>query len=513
MASSDDFLWAKPAQLILLATTFWLLFHLGRGIYQAYFGPLHNVPGPKSWIIFTFIPKLKGILGTFDQDLRRFHQRYGPVVRYAPGSISFTTDEAWKIIYGPVHGQFEKYFLVNQIEPQSSIFTADDTNHARIRRGISHAFAPRSLAEQEPMIHNYIELLVQRLSDVAESRVPTEIGRWFHLTSFDIIADLATGESLGGLENNEFHYVVESVLRFVERGRILGGIDELLGPFAALVRPLIAPGVMQGFMNQYNHTRVAVGKRLEKGPDESRKDLLSGLLRGMGDKDIKSTEELITNANGIFVAGSDTTATLLTACTYYLLHTPHAHKKAVEEVRSAFASAADINFVNATARLPYMLAVLNETLRLYPPVPSAIERIVPNTEQPIHIDGVCVPPGTHVGVHQSSAGLSASNFAQPEIFAPERWLPTAAQDPSSPFFADKRSAMQPFSYGPRNCVGKHLAYNEMRVIMARLLWEFDMSLDPSSRTWTEPYSNHKSWVGTWKKPPLMIHLKKRPFGV
>lgn len=59
-------------------------------------------------------------------------------------------------------------------------------------------------------------------------------------------------------------------------------------------------------------------------------------------------------------------------------------------------------------------------------------------------------------------------------------------------------------------MGKHLAYNEMRLIMARLLWEFDMRLDPSSRAWTQPYSEHKSWA-VWRKPPLMVHIKKRQF--
>jgi cytochrome P450 len=393
MPSGGDFLAENLPQIALFAASSWLLFHLARGIYQAYYGPLRHIPGPKTWIIFPFIPKLKTLLGTFDQDLRRFHQRYGKVVRYAPNAMTFTTGEAWKTIYGPAHGQFPKFMANRQLEPQSNIISADDANHARIRRGVAHAFAPRSLAEQEPMIHNFVELLVRKLSDVAESRVPAEMGRWFHITSFDIIADLTFGESLGGLEKNDFHHVVEAVLLFIERGRKLFVVNDLLGPLARLVSPVIAPGVEKGFMDQYNYTRMAVGKRLEKGSDMARKDFMSGLLRGMGDKDINSTEELITNANTLFVAGSDTTATLLTACTYYLLATPHAHKKAVEEVRSAFQSAADINFTNATVRLPYMLAVLNETFRLYPPVATSLERIVPQTDEPIHIDGVYLPPG------------------------------------------------------------------------------------------------------------------------
>lgn len=52
----------------------------------------------------------------------------------------------------------------------------------------------------------------------------------------------------------------------------------------------------------------------------------------------------------------------------------------------------------------------------------------------------------------------------------------------------------------------------MRLIMARLLWEFDMKLDPSSRGWTQAYSDHKTWA-VWRKPPLMVQIQKRQFEV
>ncbi|GKT40265.1 cytochrome P450 monooxygenase dtxS2 [Colletotrichum spaethianum] len=496
------------SQIAILAVSSWLLLYIVKGIYQAYFHPLRHVPGPKLWTIFPFIPKVKTLLGTIDQDIRHFHQKYGNAVRYTPDAVSFTTAEAWKTIYGHGHGQFPKYFSNKLFDPQSNILTADDMNHARIRRGVAHAFSPRSLAEQEPIIHGYVNKLVQRLSDVAESRMPTEMGRWFHIVSFDIVGDLTFGESLGGLENNELHHVVNSVLLFIERGKKIFEFNSLLGPLAMIVMPFLARDVQKGFMDQYNFTKKAVNRRLANDSEEARKDFMKGLQRGRDEKTLNSIEEIITNSNTLFVAGSDTTATLMTACIFYLLSAPHTHKRAVEEVRQAFESADDINFINATARLPYLLAVLNETLRLYPPVPASLERVVPNTGELIYIEGMHIPHGTRVGVHQSSAGLSTSNFAQPESFLPERWLPNVAQDPSSPFYADKRDAIQPFSYGPRNCVGKHLAYNEMRLIMARLLWEFDMKLGQSSREWTQPYSKHKAWA-IWKKPPLVVHIKKR----
>ncbi|KAK1842688.1 benzoate 4-monooxygenase cytochrome p450 [Colletotrichum chrysophilum] len=497
-------------QILISATCLWLLFHLGRGIYQAYFSPLHRVPGPKLWVIIPIIPKIKILLGTIDQELRQLHRKYGNAVRWSPDHITFTTSEAWKTIYGHKHGQFPKYNSSEQLEPQSNILFADDANHARIRRGVSHAFSPKALAEQEPLIYEYVDKLVWRLSDVAESRMPTEMGRWFHIASFDIVGDLTFGESLGGLDNNELHYVVTHVLLFIERAKKLFELNRLLGPLRWIVMPIIARDAEKGFRDMFTYTRSAVQRRIDIDGELDRRDFMQGLLRGKDEKLINSMEEIITNANTIFVAGSDTTATLMTAATFYLLSTPEAYKRAVTEVRSAFQSAAEINFTNATARLPYLLAVLNETFRLYPPVPSVNERMVPDTGERIYVEDYYLPPHTCVGVHHSSAGLSESNFAQPESFIPERWLPEVAQDPASPFHADKRDAIQPFSYGPRNCVGKHLAYNEMRVIMARLLWEFDMTLDKSSLKWTTPYSEHKSWT-IWKKPTLVVHIKKRQF--
>lgn len=65
------------------------------------------------------------------------------------------------------------------------------------------------------------------------------------------------------------------------------------------------------------------------------------------------------------------------------------------------------------------------------------------------------------------------NFHRPDDFVPERWLPN--KDPYSEFADDDRAACQPFSLGTRNCIGKKLAYAEMRLILAKLLYHFDLS--------------------------------------
>lgn len=173
-------------------------------------------------------------------------------------------------------------------------------------------------------------------------------------------------------------------------------------------------------------------------------------------------------SNNGLVAGSETTATLLAGVTYYMLRNPDILDKAVEEVRSAFAKEEDISFTSASAQLPYMLACLEEGLRTYPPVPTILIRTTPLTETST-IDGYTVPAGTDVGVHQMSTNYSSQNFKDPESFVPERWLPEAINDSTSPYYDDNRDARQPFSVGPRNCIGIALAWR-FRVV-ANLLQE------------------------------------------
>lgn len=108
---------------------------------------------------------------------------------------------------------------------------------------------------------------------------------------------------------------------------------------------------------------------------------------------------------------------------------------------------------------------------------------------------------TSVGVHAWSASHSPENFHLPSTFIPERWLPPSTTDPTSPFYNDRRAASQPFSLGPRNCLGKSFAYNEMRVILARLLWNFDLVLEAESEAW-----NEQKTFTLWEKGKLMCTL-------
>ena len=103
------------------------------------------------------------------------------------------------------------------------------------------------------------------------------------------------------------------------------------------------------------------------------------------------TRDEIKATSGILViAGSETTATLLSGATFLLLKNPSSLAKAVNEVRKTFVHASDITFASVTAQLPYLNACLEESLRLYPPVPTVLpRRTAPDGDI---INGHFVPP-------------------------------------------------------------------------------------------------------------------------
>lgn len=73
-------------------------------------------------------------------------------------------------------------------------------------------------------------------------------------------------------------------------------------------------------------------------------------------------------------------------------------------------------------------------------------------------------------------------FHRSKEFLPERWLEDS-ENPESPFFNDRRDVVTPFSLGPRNCMGKNLAWAEMRLVLSKVLWTFDVTATSNSLEW------------------------------
>jgi cytochrome P450 len=105
-----------------------------------------------------------------------------------------------------------------------------------------------------------------------------------------------------------------------------------------------------------------------------------------------------------------------------------------------------------------------------------------------------------VSVAQYSAYRSTRNFLYPNDYIPERWL----GEPQ--FENDQRDVVQSFSLGKRDCIGRAMGYLEMRLILARIIYRFDMELDSGD----ESFAPEKQKVFFfWSKPPLLVRLHDR----
>ncbi|KJZ78726.1 hypothetical protein HIM_02117 [Hirsutella minnesotensis 3608] len=179
-------------------------------------------------------------------------------------------------------------------------------------------------------------------------------------------------------------------------------------------------------------TRQKVLKRLEAHDSLERDDFFAGLLRA-GDA---SEDYLMAEAVFLNIAGGETTAVGLAAALYYLDAHPFYRERLVREIRGSFASYDEISNVTAS-KLPFLQAVIDETLRMFPPVPSSLPRVSPGAV----IDGDYIPEGVVVGSHM----LSTSH--NPETVSVARAVPTrtlaGAVDPPEQAWPSASHCFQP----------------------------------------------------------------------
>ncbi|KAI1393308.1 cytochrome P450 [Hypoxylon trugodes] len=473
-----------------------------KAIYNLYFHPLRHIPGPPLWIAFPITRIVGMVQGKAEFQMREAHDKYGEAIRVSPDQLSFINPQAWKDIYGHGHAEFPKSYPKGINMDTKKIISANSSDHFRFRRAMLPAFSDKALGQQEPLIKVYVDLLVERLREVARTGQSTDMVRWYNFTTFDLIADLAFGTPLQGLAEGKSNAWLENIAKLMRYMPML----VLIGftPMLGLILKLVA-GSKARNSQAAHHALVAklVNDRIYHRKQADRGDFMDYIMRSRGQAHELTDPELIANSDLLVVAGSETTATLLSGATYWLLRTPYALKRVTEEVRTAFQSEDEITFKDASSKLPYMIACLDEALRLFPPVPLRLARAVPRGP-PVQIAGLTVPEKTVVGVHHLAAYHSELNFHRAREFIPERWLHESTSNPASPFYGDRRDVHRPFSFGPRDCIGRNLAYHEMRLILARVLWNFDLTLDQSIGKWED-----QKIYSLWEKPPLKVFLRER----
>ncbi|CAH1274351.1 CYP4F2 [Branchiostoma lanceolatum] len=224
---------------------------------------------------------------------------------------------------------------------------------------------------------------------------------------------------------------------------------------------------------------------------KTRLDFLDILLSaryedGTGLTDLEIREEVDT----FLFAGHDTTASSLSWTLYSLAQHPHHQDKVREEVNNLLSGRDDDTIQwEDLHKLPYLTMCLKEAMRLHSPLALIERKMLEDTV----IDGVTVPKGYDVAIHLYGLHHNPAVWGPDHMeFDPSRFRPERMKDRDS-------HAFLPFSAGQRNCIGQNFAMNEVKVLLARLIYKFVFEVDPTRPAKKEVLIVMNTKDGMWMK--------------
>lgn len=233
---------------------------------------------------------------------------------------------------------------------------------------------PSALRDYEGRIIGYTTDLIDQI--VARTGEPINVSKWFNYYSFDVMGDLAFGKSFDMLKNGQTHFAI----KLLEGGMLPLG---LLSPISWMI-PIMATAPLIGSQYRRLFTWCADQVEIRQQMKVDVPDIASWLLKDpRGDRLWLNGDSRL-----VIVAGSDTTAIALTHMFYYLASDPSQAERLRAELRTLIKPDTPFS-VKAVQHAEHLNGVINEALRMHPPVPSGTFRKTP--PEGITVDGVFIP--------------------------------------------------------------------------------------------------------------------------
>ncbi|XP_038047419.1 cholesterol 24-hydroxylase-like isoform X3 [Patiria miniata] len=337
-----------------------------------------------------------------------------------------------------------------------------------IRRAIvDPAFHRKYLKQSMTQFNSSSDLMIQRLQSKADGATQVTLLDELNKVTLDVIAKVSF--------SCELDIMVDGLSPFTDAVRVtldaLGNLSRApwfeYSPVKADrdKRKQIRDSckLLRQFGEKCIRERLAAVQRGDEVPADS----LTYIINATGQltHDCYSVENMVDDFVTFFVAGQETTANLLTSCMLELFHNqPEVLYRLKNEVESVIGDKSDVAFEDLP-KLEYMAAVLKESLRLFPPAGGTVRQ----TAEECYINGQRIPAGATTLVSIYVIGRMEEHYKDATVFDPDRFM---QQDEHVLF------TFLPFSLGPRMCIGKNFALIEAKVLLCKLLTNFDFSLVP-----------------------------------
>ncbi|GFN18246.1 cytochrome P450 [Aspergillus tubingensis] len=438
-------------------------------VYRLFFHRLRNVPGPVAARVSRHYAAYHTVKDAqMHYTIQRLHQQYGDVVRIGPREISVCRASAIQAIYGPpsrcIKGPW--YDQITHENDKKTLFAIRDLKvHSKRRRQWDQA------AKGIQCYHNFVQeqskILIKKIRE--HQGRPMDVTNWINCYAFDVMGHVVLGAELGMLKTGKRIpelQIIDEGQRYVAVAGTMPWIPPLL---------MRIPG-LSATLNPFRHRchELFDTRRASRAKLSEPKDIISWLIQGQenGDPGAPPTEQAIKDdAWFIMSAGSDTTASALINTIYYLATHPGAQVQLQRELDERVPEGIEDLSYEKVKDLPYLTAVINETLRLKPSVLDGLVRVTPpqglQVDKDLHLPGDVI-----VSVPTFAIQRDERYWEDADQFRPERWA-SIKNLADVPFI--------PFSRGSYDCVGKSIAWMEMRMALAMIVGEYHIQLADEQR--------------------------------
>ncbi|RMZ68768.1 cytochrome p450 [Pyrenophora seminiperda CCB06] len=364
------------------------------------------------------------------------------------------------------------------------ILLAEGQEHKRQRKLLMPAFNFRHVKDLYPIFWSKsLEMTTAIAANISASSSPSagetviDIREWASRSTLDIIGVAGMGKDFDAVSNpnNELNETYRKIFGSNRNAQVIQLLLGFLPHWLAASLPLKRNDEIGNAINTIKNVAASLvaekRSKLASGAAHDT-DILSVALESGGFSDADLVNQLMT----FLAAGHETTASALTWAVYCLCRHPDVQSRLRTEIRTELASflqpgAAPPMTSTEIDRLPYLNAVLNETMRIFPPVPLTLREAATDTT----IQGQFVPAGTTVVICPWAINTSKHLWGDDaREFVPERWLKPGTANSGG---AESNYAIGTFLHGPRSCIGKDFAKAEFACLVAAMVARFDMRFE------------------------------------
>ncbi|THH28845.1 hypothetical protein EUX98_g5346 [Antrodiella citrinella] len=418
------------------------------------------------------------------------HATYGNVVRIAPNELHFSDPDAYNELYHPSRRWLKEEILYGSVVNGTSTWNFLSYAAAKKRREIllSH-FSRKSVIELQHLVQERLDILCDAISRQFAVGKSSDFTHAFKCFSLDTITSVCFAKPVNATLAPDFKdpmvLAMDMSLDFMQVFVFFPIVRKVMAyiPPAALV-------AINKSLKGYVELRKIIAQQIKdilSDPsvlsDASHPIIYHSLL-DFKDKHASNNnlgfDDLNEEAFVLIFAGSDTTSNTLSTGIIHSIENKTVYKTLKEELLAVWPVLEEKPTYEVLERLPYLTAVIKESLRMSHGVASPPIRKVPSEGGTI--SGHAIPGGTTVGMSACMVHYSESVFSEARTFNPERWLGSDARDLETYLVA--------FSKGPRACVGMNLGYCELYLVFANIFRRFDMELDGVSTAdlkWVDLY--------------------------